>query len=94
MNTRLRAILNRPQGDETEVNDKHSLFLRNTHDLIAESSCFFMKRLLRESALRQTYRQQAHCTEIVRCDSETCGNLGSVRIELVNFFMGKAVPGE
>ena len=86
---RLRAIWNRPPGDETV----------NIHDVIHARSHLSWKRLLRESALRQKYREEANCAEIVRCDSEIdsrtkFGDLGSVRIKLVNFHMGKAVPGE
>ena len=59
----------------------------------------FMEKIIPRTALRQKYREEANCTEIVRRDLEIdsrtkFGDLGSVRIKLVNFHIGKAVPGE
>ena len=57
-----------------------------------------LERLLRESALRQKYRKETKCTDVVRRDSELhsqtkIGDIGRVRIELGNFYMGEAGPG-
>ena len=56
------------------------------------------KRSLRESAHRQKYRKETKCTDVVRRDSELHsqtknGDIGRVRIELENFYMGEPFPG-
>ena len=67
--------------------------LGNMHVFNKERSRFSWTRLLRKSAVHQTYRWETYRKEFVRSDSKI-GNLRSVRNKLGNFSVGKAVPGE
>ena len=63
------------------------------HDFFNACSYLSWKRLHRECALRQKYRSKINRTEILRWDSKVdsrtkVGDIGSVRIALVEFYMG------
>ena len=86
-------VLNRLPGDEMERIDKHSVLWEMFMTSSMHAAIFLGKGYSRESALCPKYRSEAICSEVVLCestiDSRTkVGDLGSVRIELVNFQLG------
>ena len=98
VNERVRAILNRSPGNELGEVERRSLILGIVYDFFNARSDLSWKRLLRQSALRQKYRKETQCTDVVRRESKVGSrrkfeDVGSNRIKPGKVCMGEADPG-